>query len=126
MFYKGFRSGMSGSWCPWLRVTKQAYLGLTFTIKGQVHYGWARLGYISAHHRPKAKLTGYAYETIPNKPIITGKTRGTDEVDPRATTAVPSPAKHPKPATLGMLATGASGLSAWRRKESVLSAPAGH
>jgi hypothetical protein len=74
-------------------VTKQAYLGLKFTIKGQVHYGWARLGYISANHPAKAKLTGYAYETIPNKPIVAGKTHGRDE------------------ATLGRLAQVASGVS---------------
>jgi hypothetical protein len=27
-----------------------------------------------------ATLTGYAYETIPNKPIITGKTKGPDVI----------------------------------------------
>jgi hypothetical protein len=38
-------------------------------------------------------ITGYAFETIPNKPIIAGKTRGKDD------------------ATLGQLAQGASGFS---------------
>ena len=90
MFEKSHLSTTQNSICPWLRVKKHAYLGLRFTINGQVHYGWARLGYISANHPAKAKLTGYAYETIPNKPIIAGKTHGKDE------------------ATLGRLAQGAS------------------
>ena len=77
---------------PWMNVTRQAYLGLRFEIKGQVHYGWARLGHIR-HKKPvRALLTGYAYESIPNKPIITGKTHGPDVI-----------VKH---ATLGELAAG--------------------
>jgi len=33
------------------------------------------------HNKPlKALLTGYAYETIPNKAIITGKTKGPDMI----------------------------------------------
>jgi hypothetical protein len=83
---------------PWLKVKRQAYLGVRFAIKGQVHYGWARIGNIS-HVKPlRALLTGYAYETIPNKPIIAGKTHGGNE------------------ATLGHLATGASAIPAWRVK----------
>ncbi len=65
---------------PWLDVKGQAYVGVRFAIKGKVHYGWARLGSIS-HNKPvKALLTGYAYETIPNKPIVTGKTKGPDVI----------------------------------------------
>ncbi len=61
---------------PWHEVTER-YLGLRFGINGQVHYGWARL---NVHCKPKLHglLTGYAYETIPNKPIIAGKTKGPD------------------------------------------------
>ena len=33
-----------------------------------------------------ALLTGYAYETVPNKAIITGKTKGPDVVTTQATT----------------------------------------
>jgi hypothetical protein len=51
-----------------------------------------------------AVVTGYAYETIPNKPIITGKTKGPDVVTLQ-------------PATLGHLATGASAMPAWRVKQ---------
>ncbi len=56
---------------PWLNV-KNRYLGLKFIIKGKDHFGWARLTTTGRI----ALLTGYAYETIPNKPIIAGKTKG--------------------------------------------------
>jgi hypothetical protein len=53
----------------WLK-TKDRYLGVKFSISGEVHYGWAR---ISANPG-NANLTGYAYETIANKPILAGAT----------------------------------------------------
>jgi hypothetical protein len=71
---------------PWCHATTR-YLGLSFMIEGQEHYGWARLKVISHFQEV---LTGYAYETIPNKPIIAGKRHGKDE------------------GTLGRLAQGAS------------------
>src|SRR5277367_3742737 len=57
---------------------KNRYLGLKFIIKGKTHFGWARLNVScnSTNDKIKALLTGYAYETIPNKPIIAGKTKG--------------------------------------------------
>jgi hypothetical protein len=76
-----------------------AYLGLKFQIKGKTHYGWARLHVVAyltgkvEHPLIKARLTGYAYETIPNKAIITGKTEGLNGF-------------AEKPATLGRLALG--------------------
>jgi len=79
----------------WVNVTDR-YLGLKFSINGKVHYGWVRLTVTAqrnALHIVNATVTGYAYETIPNKPIIAGKTHGKDE------------------ATLGRLAQGASGVS---------------
>jgi hypothetical protein len=91
---------------PWLNV-KNLYLGLQFTIDGQIHYGWARLT-VSTNKTTcvtKALLTGYAYETEPNTPITTGKLSGTDEVG-----AVERPE-----ATLGVLALGSVGLESWKR-----------
>jgi hypothetical protein len=58
---------------PWLKET-QAYVGLKFAIHGKTHYGWARIkwnGIGSTEY-----ITGYAYETIANKAILTGKTKG--------------------------------------------------
>jgi hypothetical protein len=73
-----------GSLGRWLNVTN-GYLGLKFTVKGKIHYGWARLTVqVLGRAFIKATLTGYAYETIPNKPIIAGRTNGSDDnsVDP--------------------------------------------
>jgi hypothetical protein len=94
------------------------YLGLKFTVKGKIHYGWARLTVqVLGRAFIKATLTGYAYETIPNKAIIAGRTNGSNDnsVDP-----VVLAAPTPQPASLGMLALGAHGVPLWRRKESVL------
>jgi hypothetical protein len=64
---------------PWKNV-QHRYLGLKFTIQGKIHYGWARLNETCAKNGENtALLTGYAYETIPNKPIIAGKEHGEDD-----------------------------------------------
>jgi hypothetical protein len=65
---------------PWNNVQKR-YLGFRFSIKGRMHYGWARLT-VSIHQGVAAVLTGYAYETIPDKPLITGKTKGANAIAP--------------------------------------------
>jgi len=87
----------------WVNVANR-YLGLKFKIEGKVHYGWARL---STQFAPfgtlSAVLTGYAYETIPNKPIVAGKTHGKDVVV--------------EPASLGHLARGASAIPSWRGEQ---------
>jgi hypothetical protein len=106
---------------PWVNV-KNRYLGLKFKIYGKVHYGWARLN-VSVDHGPiRALLTGYAYETIPNKPIIAGTTKdradkpnNEEDFGPGASLTSPITDK-PQPATLGALAMGAPGLSIWRRE----------
>jgi hypothetical protein len=69
----------SGSIGPWNNVTNK-YLGLKFYIKGKPHYGWARLNVNHKSGFQQAILTGYAYETTPNKPIIAGKTKGRDVI----------------------------------------------
>ena len=67
-----------GPWANGGKGVKNRYLGVKFTFGGQTRYGWARL----TVYMPgiDAWLTGYAYETVPNKPIITGKTKGPDVV----------------------------------------------
>ena len=111
------QGGQSG--CPW-RPVKQAYLGVKFVVNGKVHFGWARIKRVSGRGFP-AIITGYAYETIPNYPIITGKTTGTDDVekyDPGSGAFLTNPILDtPQPASLGMLALGAQGVPLWRRKE---------
>ncbi len=92
-----------GSTGPWRKnmSSTSAYLGLKFSIKGKFHYGWARLSVEGSLGTDMATLTGYAYETVPNKAIITGKTKGPDVITVQ-------------PASLGHLARGAAALPTWR------------
>ncbi|HEX8817770.1 MAG TPA: hypothetical protein VF753_19930 [Terriglobales bacterium] len=50
------------------------YLGLRFKIKGELHYGWARFSVQTGHKNVTCTLTGYAYETVPNRSIQAGQT----------------------------------------------------
>jgi hypothetical protein len=51
---------------PWVNV-KDRYLGLKFQIKGNTHYGWARLNVKVSKTTITATLTGYAYEDHPEQ-----------------------------------------------------------
>jgi hypothetical protein len=106
-----------GPWTNGGKGVKNRYLGLKFFVKGKIHYGWARLNVNVTVRDSRGTLTGYAYETIPGKPIIAGATKGPDDDAQAIATTHPSPA--PKPATLGTLALGAPGLSIWRREDPV-------
>ena len=64
---------------PWANVSNR-YLGLKFVIKGEPHFAWARLNVeCNGNAEVQATLTGYAYETIANKPILTGEKHGADK-----------------------------------------------
>jgi hypothetical protein len=86
-----------GVWAGEGKGVKNRYLGLKFTIHGEVHYGWARVSVTLGHQRQfndvSGTLTGYAYESIPDKPIIAGQTTGPDVITVQ-------------PETLGELALG--------------------
>jgi hypothetical protein len=84
-------SGSFGTFGQWFN--SRGYLGVKFNIDGKTHYGWLRMSVrVLGNAKMVTTLTGYAYETIPNKAIIAGKTHGKGD------------------ATLGRLAQGASGL----------------
>ncbi|MGD0989529.1 MAG: hypothetical protein ABR874_17090 [Candidatus Sulfotelmatobacter sp.] len=87
-----------GPWAPSGGNVKDRYVGLKFVIDGETHYGWARFN-VQVRQPLKGKvqaiLTGYAYETVANAPIMAGDTSGTEEAA--------------RPATLGQLAAGAGG-----------------
>jgi len=104
-----------GTLGQWLNVTN-GYLGLQFKIKGKTHYGWARLSVTDKNTVITATLTGYAFETIANKAIVAGQTKGPDQ-DKSAEQANASPTGDPT--TLGLLAMGSPGLSIWRREQTV-------
>jgi hypothetical protein len=99
---------------PWRKV-ESAYLGLKFTIKGKTHFGWARIEFAGRGEFITARISGYAYETISDKPILTGEKKGPANTGEQA--AAVQDASMPVPATLGMLARGAASLEVWRRKE---------
>jgi hypothetical protein len=116
------RDGNFSPYGPWLNV-RNRYLGLKFLIKGKAHYGWGRLSVKVHGCKITATLTGYAYETIPNKPIVAGQTHGSDDAtdgmdsakqeNPAATVRPVSPI--PQPASLDRLALGAPGIQLWRQ-----------
>lgn len=108
------------SHCAW-NGANPPFLGLKFLIDGQVHYGWARV--IAALRN--VVLTGFAYETVPNKPIVAGATTDEDANLPAAASALPSAYPSACPASLGILAMGSSGLVAWRREDGQESAHGG-
>ena len=127
--YNRFNTSSQQKWFgPWMNGghgVRNRYLGFKFKIQGKFHFGWAR---ITVTTTPKngftEVLTGYAYETIPGKSIIAGKTHGPendwedDDSGPGASVTRPVPDSR-QPASLGALAMGAPALSIWRRKESV-------
>ncbi len=89
-----------GPWAPSGGNIKNHFVGLKFVINGETHFGWARFN-VQIRQPLKgnlqAILTGYAYETVPNMPIMAGKTSGAEG------------AAGTRPATLGQLAAGAAG-----------------
>ena len=87
---------------PWFHKIDR-YLGFAFNIDGKEHFGWARLSVGRFIFNGTAAISGYAYETIPGRPIIAG-----DEGSQTRASA--------QPATLGALAAGAPALNSWRQE----------
>ena len=104
-----------GSFGAWAGGVRNRFLGFQFVIEGKKHFGWTRLSISEAPY--VVNLNGYAYETIPNKPILAGQTTEPAQSSieaPDRSLAVPVS----QTATLGMLARGAPALSIWRREQS--------
>jgi hypothetical protein len=116
MWFKGFGGSQTGNtfFGPWLFLRGQRYLGLKFVVNGETHFGWARLklGITGT------TLTGYAYETVPNMPIITGKTAVPSASDGAELSNGNLGMPAHRRASLGLLAMGSPALSLWRREES--------
>jgi hypothetical protein len=115
VMYGDVGSSAGNQFCPWrFHDPPKYFLGVKFLdTGGNLHYGWVRVasGWVSA------TITGYAYETIPNKPILAGAISDADEAALAPADVTPL---APQPATLGHLALGAAGLAAWRRENEVL------
>ena len=96
---------------------RDRYIGVKFNIGPESHYGWLRVSVNIKNpqsHGYSAIITGYAYETEPNKAIIAGAKTGTDEKAALSPTQIDPISPAP---SLGMLARGADGLTLWRREE---------
>jgi hypothetical protein len=106
-----FHSGCVDSNGTW-HGKKNHYLGVQFSAAGQTHYGWIRMTVGNLCSDGTIQVTGYAYETIVNKPIFAGYTH-----EPIVEDAIELPAPARQPASLGLLALGKDGLNIWRREE---------
>jgi hypothetical protein len=87
LVYGALSSG--GLW----KEAEHRYLGFAFMIDGEEHFGWARLSLSKFLFNNTAEIEGYAYETIPGKPIVAGDEGNTN-------------AANDSGATLGELALG--------------------
>jgi hypothetical protein len=65
-------------------------------------------------------LTGYAYETEPNKPIRAGDTGPVADARVPEMHSAPLAVAALRPATLGLLALGSAGLDVWRKQDPVI------
>ena len=87
-----------GTWGSWTQDGQAGYLGLRFALEGGGHaYGWAKIERVSSGN---ARLLGWAYEDSGRSIHITG----TGE------------APVPEPSGLSLLALGAAGVTAMRKK----------
>ena len=89
---------VSGSSFPW--DGKAGYLGFKFTSHSKSYFGWAKMAFNVGGS--SAKLTEYAYDTVPGQTIDAGQTSSV-----------------PEPGTLSLLALGAVGLLALRKRRQV-------
>jgi hypothetical protein len=113
------------------RFEKIGYMGFKFAVNGQEHYGWARVLVTFNTKVPKRRLSavmdGYAYETIPNRPIRAGQMKedtapsGIPETMIPAQSGVFSAVSHQPTSSagmfLGLLALGHEGIEVWRREK---------
>jgi hypothetical protein len=73
---------------PWLnggKGVKNKYLGLRFFIHGKAHYGWARIT-VTPGKFFQVELTGYAYETVANRPLDAGQKK--ESIEAQAATRI--------------------------------------
>jgi hypothetical protein len=107
---QGFRtqSGRPFSSGPWQANAGPAtgYLGFQFVVDGKRHFGWARLTFTRSFDPAplSVTLTGYAYETIEDRPIVAG-----DESGRTVAEIAPEP-------SLGQLAFGSRAVAFWRKQ----------
>lgn len=82
----------------WQNVKSPRFLGVRFLISGETHFGWIR---ITSSTADQATISCYAYESVPNKPIIAGACK--DQV------TAPDAMRELAPGSLGRLPAGPTG-----------------
>lgn len=92
----------------------QSFAGVRFNIGGNTHYGWIRLSWNDTHgidtsmtpdgFVDQVTIYDWAYESTPDTTILAGAT------------PPPTPPTVPEPGSLALLATGAAGIAALRRR----------
>jgi hypothetical protein len=98
----------------WVNVTDR-YLGLRFQINGETHFGWARFT-VTFRSSPRekrtweAQLTGFAYETVADRPIAAGQTKSSSDEDAAVESSGAEPGEPAQCASIGKLALGAIGF----------------
>ena len=115
---------------PWADVQGK-FLGLMFHLSDGDHFGWARVS-VTFHKGSRnqrswdALITGYAYETDPEKPIRAGQIDDgqindgqidDDKISDDQASGQISSDVPPVNAGLGSLALGAEGIAMWRRED---------
>jgi hypothetical protein len=119
---------VTGAWANGVKGVSDRYLGLAFTVNGETHFGWARLSVPPLNHQFSVgtTLTGYAYETVANKAIVTGSSQAIRKI-PEASLGLQQPQGpvRTNAQTLGSLALGYSSMALWRREEETISAHTG-
>jgi len=117
MYFHTFNAPVTGPFfgltCGYWSKAQGRFLGFEFTAQGQKHYGWARLNIAGG----RATLTGYAYETEPNKPIRARDTGPVADAPVPEMHSAPRAIATLRPATLGLLALGSRGLDVWRKEQ---------
>jgi hypothetical protein len=111
--FRARRGSSGGTFGRWKNLTNR-FLGVRFKIDGKTHYGWARMTVQESGYQIYSTLTGYAYETIPNKAIRAGQTSQADDLTagPGGNSDVSVPptdaaSETSQPTSLGRLARGA-------------------
>ena len=95
--------------------TINRYAGVRFLINGEIHYGW--IGFRSVSFAT-AQFVGWAYETEPNKPILTGFAAVLPSAELRSPEVRPA-----EPTSLELLAAGHVAVADWRRRNEAMVMP---
>ena len=98
-------TGFLGNWQNGNLGAGRGFLGLKFLIAGQTHFGWAD---ITVGNGYAVTLHGFAYEACADQSILSGATTGGATCDTGQT---------PEPHSAALLALGAAGILAYRRRK---------